>query len=377
MKFRFLHTGDWHLGMPGSFLKEDAQERYTRARFDAVRTMGQIAKDEQCQFMVVCGDAFDDNQVDKRTILRAIDVLKDVPVPVYILPGNHDPLDAASVFRSPIFIQQKPGHVHVVEDTRPVPFLGGLELVGAPWTSKRPTKNPIEETLASLSPASGLIRIVIGHGAIDYFAPQGGNEDVIEADLLERAVLEDKAHFIGLCDRHSVERIGRTERIWYSGTPEPTRFDESRPGYVVFAELDNSSINVREIQVGHWQFIFRERVDVNTGSDIQALSNWLDEIRNKECARVKLTLVGTLTLSLYAKLQSLLEHAEDVFGSLEVIEDSLITHPDDTDFADLRFSGFADGTVRRLRDKIQEGGSESSAARDALMLLIRLTKEAQ
>ena len=46
---RFLHTSDWQLGMTRHFLSEGAQERYSQARFDAIRTMGRIAKDEECQ----------------------------------------------------------------------------------------------------------------------------------------------------------------------------------------------------------------------------------------------------------------------------------------------------------------------------------------
>jgi len=43
--------------MTRHFLAEGAQERYNQARFDAIRTMGRIAKEEKCQFMLVCGDA--------------------------------------------------------------------------------------------------------------------------------------------------------------------------------------------------------------------------------------------------------------------------------------------------------------------------------
>ena len=70
---RFLHTSDWQLGMTRHFLAEGAQERYTQSRFDAIRTMGRIAKDEKCQFMLVCGDAFESNQVDRKTVARAME----------------------------------------------------------------------------------------------------------------------------------------------------------------------------------------------------------------------------------------------------------------------------------------------------------------
>ena len=97
---RFLHTSDWQLGMTRHLLTEGAQERYSQARFDAIRRMGQVARDEKCQFMLVCGDTFESNQVDRKTVARAMEALKSVPVPVFILPGNHDPLNPASVYRS-------------------------------------------------------------------------------------------------------------------------------------------------------------------------------------------------------------------------------------------------------------------------------------
>ncbi|MFH0882358.1 MAG: metallophosphoesterase [bacterium] len=86
---RFLHTSDWQLGMTRHFLSEGAQERYSQARFDAIRTIGRVAKDEKCQFVLVCGDAFESNQVHRKTVARAMEALKEVSVPVFILPGNH------------------------------------------------------------------------------------------------------------------------------------------------------------------------------------------------------------------------------------------------------------------------------------------------
>ena len=59
---RFLHTNDWQLGMTRRFLSEGAQEMFSQARFDAIRTMGRIAKEEKCQFMLMRGDAFESNK---------------------------------------------------------------------------------------------------------------------------------------------------------------------------------------------------------------------------------------------------------------------------------------------------------------------------
>jgi len=371
---RFLHTSDWQLGMTRHFLSDGAQERYSQARFDAIRTMGRIAKDENCQFMLVCGDAFESNQVDRKTVARALEALKDVPVPVYILPGNHDPLNAASVYRSSTFIDRKPAHVHIVENAIPLKVADDVELVGAPWTSKRPAANPLEEVLAALHPSTGITRICMAHGGVDLFTPDRDAPGVIAVETLERAIEEGKVHFVALGDRHSLTKIGNGERIWYSGTPESTDFSETQSGYVHVVEIAEGRLSTRAVQVGQWRFMERSRVDLNTAEDVEGLRKSLEAIERKDLTIVRLQLVGSLSLSLKDVLQSRLDAAKDVFGALEVREDELLVLPDDADFDDLGFSGFADTTVKRLRAQIVEGRVEGVTARDALMLLLRLAR---
>ena len=102
---RFLHTGDWQLGMTRHFLTDEAQARYAQDRLDAIRRMGVIARNEDCAFVVVAGDVFDSNQVNRQTVGRTLEALRAVPVPVYLLPGNHDPLDLSSVYLTREFLE--------------------------------------------------------------------------------------------------------------------------------------------------------------------------------------------------------------------------------------------------------------------------------
>ena len=264
---KFLHTSDWQLGMTRHFLTEGAQERFSQARFDAIRTLGRIAKEERCEFMLVCGDAFESNQVERKTVARALEALKDVPVPVYLLPGNHDPLNAASVYRSTTFIERKPAHVHVIQSAAPIKINEGVELVGAPWMSKRPVTNPIEDALNALTPTSGIVRICMGHGAVDTLAPDKEASGVIAVAAIERAISEGKVHFAALGDRHSLTKVGSGDRIWYSGTPEATDFSETQSGYAQVIEIGEDHVSTKAVQVGQWRFAERGRVDLNTTED--------------------------------------------------------------------------------------------------------------
>ncbi|MDX5400175.1 MAG: metallophosphoesterase, partial [Actinomycetes bacterium] len=145
---RFGHTSDWQLGMTRHFLEGEAQARYSAARIDAIRALGDVVRREACEFVVVAGDVFESNMVAERTVRRALDALATVPCPVYLLPGNHDPLDAASVYRSAVFHQARPANVVVLEEPGVVRVRDGVEIVAAPWFTKRPLGDLVSDAVA-------------------------------------------------------------------------------------------------------------------------------------------------------------------------------------------------------------------------------------
>ena len=370
-----MHTADWQLGMTRHFFSEGVQERYSQARFDAIRNLGEVAKAEDCAFMLVCGDAFESNQVDRRTISRTCEALKAVPIPVYFLPANHDPLNAASVYQSSTFSEQKPDHVTVIDDFSPHEIAAGLEIVGAPWKSKKPMINPLEQLLDELPPNYGGTRIVLGHGIVDRFTPDKDAPAVISVDKLEAAINDGKAGFIALGDRHSITKLGSSDRIWYSGTPVSTDFREDKSGFALIVELDGEQVTTREVEIGKWTFNEMEHVDLNHADDVENLQRQLQAIEDKERTVMRLRLFGGLTLSLQSQLQVALQTASDLFAGFDVRDDGLVLLPEDADFADHGFSGFADKTILRLREKIEADGTDADAARDALLLLLRLSSE--
>jgi len=370
---RFLHTGDWQLGMTRHFFSEGVQERFAQSRFDAIRKLGRIAKEEDCQFMVVCGDVFESNLVDRKTVSRAIEALKDVPVPVYLLPGNHDPLNAASVFRSTTFLERKPAHVHVIEDTTPIRLDDSIEIVGIPWTSKRPLQDLVALTTGKLDPSVDALRICVAHGMVNNLSPDPDDPSLISLHAAENAITENKIHYLALGDRHSLTRVGDSGRIWYAGTPEPTDYNEVKSGFALVVTISEAGVTTRDVNVGRWKFIERKQVDLYTREDIETLRGWLEKLEDKERTVVKLRLVGALSLSLHGELEELLSHAQEILGAVETRTDNLVIMPEDADFKDLGFSGFAGCTVERLRSNIEEsGGPDSVTSRNALALLVRL-----
>lgn len=372
MSFCFLHTGDWQLGMTRHFFSEGVQERFTQSRFDAIRELGRIAEEEECQFIVVCGDVFESNLVDRKTVSRALEALKDVPVPVYLLPGNHDPLNAASVYRSTTFLERKPPHVYVIEDTTPIHVDEGIEIVGMPWTSKRPLHDMVALATGQLEAVVDTLRVCVAHGMVDNFSPNPDDPALISLNAAENAISQNKIHYLALGDRHALTKVGESGCVWYAGTPEPTDYNEMKPGFALVATINEEGVITKEVNIGRWKFIERKQVDLNTKEDIEALRNWLENLDDKERTVVKLRIVGALSLSLHSELEELFFHFQEILGAVETRMNNLIVIPEDADFMDLGFSGFASRTVERLRSNIEELGPDNITSRDALALLVRL-----
>ena len=376
---KFIHTADWQLGMTRHFLSGEAQPRFSGARLDTVRRIGELAVEEGCEFVVVCGDVFESNQIDRQVLVRTLDVMAStLQVTFYLLPGNHDPLDAASIYRSGRFREHKPANIVVLENSQPVPVTDGIELVAAPWTSKRPLCDLVDQACARGEPTEAL-RIVAGHGALDTRSPDADNPALIALARLEERIEAGEIHYVALGDRHSTTNEGASGRVWYSGAPEPTGYDEIDPGNVLVVELDRGRVQVKSRRVGTWVFRSSER-DLTSDADIDALQEWLAALEDKERTIVKLSLVGQVAIAQNARLDRLLDGFADLLAALQRWErrSDLVVVPDESDIESLGLSGFAHDALSDLQD-LAQSADESAAvtARDALALLHRLVRPAQ
>lgn len=369
---RLVHTADWQLGMRRHFLAPGPQDRFSQDRLEAVAAIGRLAEEVSAAGILVAGDVFDDNQVDRQTALRAVDVLRGFPdLPVLLLPGNHDPLDAGSVFRRPEFLDGCPPNVHVLSDASPVEIAEGVEVVGAPWPVKRVVQNPALEVLSELQPTSST-RILLAHGGVDDVGGDFDQTGVLPLATLEAAVREQRVSYIALGDRHSATEVGTTGRVWYPGAPEPTAYVEEDPGRALVVDVGPDRIDVERRKVGRWTF--RQRVfDVGGSEDLAAVLHWLAEPRDKPHTIAKLALRGTLSLADRVRLEAALDDAATTYAALETWtrHEDLTTAPDQDDLDAMEVGGFVAEAVTELRELTAGAGEDARAAGDALALLYR------
>ncbi len=374
---RFLHTADWQLGMTRHFLAGDAQPRYSGARRDAVAGLGALAAEVGAEFVVVAGDVFEHNQLPPQVVGQSLEAMRAIGIPVYLLPGNHDPLDASSVYTSALFTAERPDNVVVLDRAGVHQVRPGLEIVAAPWRSKAPTTDLVADVLEGLSPASG-IRILVAHGGVDILDPDRDKPSLIRLAGLDDALARGAVHYVALGDKHSLTQVGGSGRAWYSGSPEVTNFDdvESDSGHVLVVEIDDDPgrTSVTSRHVGRWRFVTMHR-QVDTSRDIADLDMNLDLMTNKDRTVVRLALAGSLTVTDRAALDACLDKYARLFAWLGLWErhTDLAVIPADGEFSDLGIGGFAAAAVEELVATAREGDSESAVdAQAALALLLRL-----
>ena len=369
---RFLHTSDWQLGMTRHYLEGEAQSRFTGDRVETIRRIGELARARECAFVVVAGDVFEHANLSGRDVGRALDAMGSAGVPVYLLPGNHDPLGPGSIYLQGAFCDLKPENVVLLDEVGPWPVAEGVELVAAPWRSKRPDTDPVAPALEGLVP-DGTLRIVVGHGMLDELDPDRTSQVTVRRAPLDEALDRGAVSYVALGDRHIRWPEDDLGTIHYSGAHETTNFREPGRGHVLEVTLDGTGAEVTSHEVGRWEHRVLER-QLDGSEDVDALRTELAALTPKERIILKTVFTGTLNLSDSARLDTLLEQQAEVFASLNAWErhTDLVVVPDEHEFEDLDVGGYAADAVTELRELAASDAENAATAGDALRLLYRL-----
>lgn len=97
--FRFIHAADLHLDSPFrgmSHLPDAIRHRVRESTFLAFQNIVSLAIREKVDFLLIAGDVFDLADRSLRAQIRfrsMLEPLAERRIPVYVIHGNHDPLD--------------------------------------------------------------------------------------------------------------------------------------------------------------------------------------------------------------------------------------------------------------------------------------------
>lgn len=100
LPFRFIHAADLHLDTPFSGMSgvpEQLRQYLQGSTFAALGGLVDLAISEKVDFIVISGDVYDASESSLRAQLRlreAWERLGQHGIPVYVIHGNHDPLNS-------------------------------------------------------------------------------------------------------------------------------------------------------------------------------------------------------------------------------------------------------------------------------------------
>jgi DNA repair exonuclease SbcCD nuclease subunit len=220
---KFLHTADWQIGMRAAHVGAVAS-RVRDERLAAGRRVVEAAHTHGAEFLLVAGDTFEDNAVDRVLVQKVADLLAIFPGPVYLIPGNHDPLVPGSVWEHPAW--RSHANLHVLLKPEPIEISGGV-LYPCPLFEKHSRRDP-----TAWIHAEGGDRIAVGlaHGSVE-----GVSQDQPDYPIARNAAARAGLDYLALGHWHSTGVYD--DRMAYSGTHETTKFGERQSGNSLLVEI--------------------------------------------------------------------------------------------------------------------------------------------
>lgn len=366
---RFIATADLQVGMQLRWLGE-AQSRFDQSRIDAITTIARLVEETNAEAVIVGGDLFDRDPVDDDVLVRTMEAVGEIPVPVLVLPGNHDSYHPDSVWQSKAFATERPTNLVVLLENAVT--VGDVEFVGAPLMTRHPDRPTLHDRLDELV-ADGARRVIIGHGAVWQVVGDHGNVAAFDRDVIEASLADGRASFVLMGDRHSTLSVGETGRIWYPGAPEPTDFGDDA-GHVLIVDLnDDGSVSVETHQTGTWRFVQLEP-EVSDADDVAALLAELTAMPRKTFVNLKVRPSGVLPLDAYRTLEAGFADAERRFASTQAIIERVAVLPDADEVAALDLPPYA----RRVLEELLAHSADDPEDEDVRMqlnLFLRTARE--
>jgi len=262
-------------------------DRVREARLAAARRVVEAARDHKAEMLLLTGDVFEDNGVDRVLVRKVGEILRCFAGPVYIIPGNHDPLSPGSVWEHPVW--KEADNIRVCTRREPID-LDRCVLFPCPLREKYSSKDPTSWIKAhdASKPAIGL-----AHGNVEGI-PSGEPDYPIPRDAAARSGLD----YLALGHWHSFARYENSQgecRMAYSGTHETTKFGERDSGNALVVEISRRGAppSLAPIRTGSLEWRSTEH-SVSQPLSLESLVQQLSGIAEPGSTLVRMRLDGLL-----------------------------------------------------------------------------------
>jgi len=362
---RFLHTADWQIGMRAANLG-DKGERVRLARLESARRVSELAKCRQVDLMILAGDTFEDNGVDRLKVREIAKILGSAGCPVYVIPGNHDPILAGSVWEDAAWTEFP--NLHVVTEAKPVDAASAI-LYPCPVSAGDSKDDPTSWIAAT----GDRIAIGIAHGSVE----NAGYEQTMP--IARDAAALRQLDYLALGHFHSTALYPGADgafRMAYSGSHEPTKFVEHASGNVLILDIPQrgAAPQIETVRTATLEWLsYRQKVE-NPG-ELRSLADKFDALPAPEQTLLECVLEGTLYGADHEALGRVMEiiAGRFLFGSAKT--DGLVPEQVGPEWFDHLPHGYLRNAAQELLAQAS-GNPPDAVAQAALMEFARLWTEA-
>ncbi len=365
MKFTFVHTADWQIGKVFGNLPADKAPLLREARLSAIGRIAALARSCGADHVLVAGDVYDARDIPDRDLAQSLDRMRrEQHVTWHLLPGNHDAAHPGGIWER-VVRAGVPANVSLHLEPGPVAIAPDIVLLPAPLKARSVIGDPTAWMDTADTPATAY-RIGLAHGSIQGFGSEDGEAAVpLAPDRAARAHL----NYLALGDWHGAIRI--SDRVWYSGTPEPDRFPDNEPGFALVVQLDglDRPPTVERHATGQFRWLKRS-LDVTAPT---SLDHFIDVLMaggtNPEHVLLSLTVTGTPSLGHWTRTEERLEALGQQLCHLVVDSGAVTALPEAAELED-----FGQGDLRHVAERLtaiaQDGANHQSD--DASLALRKL-----
>jgi DNA repair exonuclease SbcCD nuclease subunit len=394
----FLHAADLHLGMRITRFDQRSAQKVREARFTALDNVIALARNARPDFLLIAGDLFDDHAVDLDVARRCLLMLEESPKPVFVLPGNHDPLLSGGVWDRPPWNAIGTRQVHLLRRPEALEAVPGVQLFPCPVLRKTSLDDPCR-WIAQARVEGSMIRIGVAHGSLKIREDLPADDHLIGADTARELHLD----YLALGHWHSQRTYQGSDgvvRTAYAGVHEPMRFlgkgaartgwvpysggdrdeflDDGR-GQVLLVRIDSPGAApvIEPHEVGHLSWAEEAR-QIRCEEDLSRLIREVATRPSLERRLLRLKLTGVLDADAMLRLGELREILEGRLLHGELDDAGLHLQPTEEQMREVAGQGVLGKILERLRTEADSADPRTAqVAERGMLLLYQIAREAK
>ncbi len=280
-RIRSIHISDLHMGRRW-YRKYGIDERLRRA----IERLIDFVKKEKIDFLLIGGDLYENGGINSDDAGFLLESMKNLKIPVFIAPGNHDYYGESYYMPSKIELSglgKWPDNVYIFSTNEISRFeFKDFDIYG------RANYSMDERPFDMEIPANHeKINIYIFHGSRKVSAPP---EKEMWLPFYDSELINSPFDFVALGHYHTYQEISDGKRIkgLYPGSFIPTQMNETGNRYGIVVEIEKSDgiCNINLHKESFSDFVIRqiEIISVNNEKEpiIKSILEKVDEFEDKK-----------------------------------------------------------------------------------------------